>query len=71
MCSIDFQMPSDAKDPSFGSGRDKLSGKTFATPQEWTDYIGKCQQANFVTAESNPKAREQAVKDTWDFLRQG
>lgn len=68
LCSMDIRMPYGAKDPSFGPVQDKYSGMTFITPQEWNAYLPKCQQATYVTVESNIKAREQAVKDVLAFI---
>lgn len=69
LCSLDFRMPSGASDTTFGNGRDKYSGTTVKSPKEWSEYFPKCQQATYVTVESNPKAREAAVKDTLEFLQ--
>jgi dienelactone hydrolase len=68
LCSMDIRMPSGAQDPMFGPARDKYSGQTLTTVKEWDAYWPKCQQATYVTAESNPKARDQAVKDVLAFL---
>lgn len=68
LCSLDFKMPYGAGDPSFGTGRDKLSGATISSPREFGEYISKCQQATLVTVESNQRAREQAVNATIEFL---
>lgn len=69
-CSVDMRMPFGANDPSWGGpAHDRYSGKTINTLQEWNDYWPTCQQATYVTVESNPKVREQAVKDVIEFLR--
>ena len=67
-CSMDVRMPYGAADPKWRPAVDKYSGKSFPTPQEWSDYLPKCQQTSWTTVESNPKAREQAVRDAIEFL---
>ena len=71
LCSMDIRMPYGASDRSWHGATDKYSGKRFDTMKEWGDYLPKCQQVSWLTVESNAEARDQAIHDVLEFLKQG
>lgn len=68
-CAIDTVMPSRANDPApWGPAYNRATNQTLATPQERDAAIKQCAATLWITVESNPKAREQAVQDVLAFL---
>jgi len=68
-CAIDTIMPSRANDPApWGPAYNRTTNQTLTTPQERDAAIKQCAATLWITVESNPKAREQAVQDVLSFL---
>lgn len=62
-------MPSRANDPApWGPAYNRATNQTLSTPQERDAAIKECAATLWITVESNPKAREQAVQDVLAFL---
>lgn len=67
-CSLTIKMTIRPGDP-FEAFNHK-TGQQFASFQEWNDAVRQCGREKKISVESNPKAREQAVKDTLEFFGQ-
>ncbi len=69
-CAVDVIMPSGVHDVgSWGPGFNRATQKPLETPEERDAAVKQCGGYFWVTAESNTKAREQAVKDVLAFIQ--
>jgi dienelactone hydrolase len=69
-CAVDVIMPSGVHDVgSWGPGFNRATQKPLETPEERDAAVKQCEGYFWVTAESNAKAREQAVKDVLTFIQ--
>lgn len=68
-CALDVKMPAGVKDiHSWGPGFNRETGLFIETPEEFDAAVKKFEGKFWVTAESNPSAREQSVKDMLEFV---
>lgn len=68
-CAIDTVMPSSPKDAApWGPAFNRATNQALTTPQERDAAIKHCAATLWITVESNPQAREQAVQDVLEFL---
>lgn len=65
-CSLTIKMTIRPGDP-FEAFNHK-TGQQFASFKEWDAAVRQCGREKKISVESNPKAREQAVKDTLEFF---
>jgi dienelactone hydrolase len=70
-CALDVIMPSGISDvASWGPGFNRATQKPLETPEEHDAAVKQCAGTFWITAESNTKAREQAVKDVLAFIQE-
>lgn len=67
-CAVDVVMPSHAADRNWGPAFNRATKTTLATPPEWEAAVKECAGTFWITSATDSKAREQAVKDTLEFL---
>ncbi|MBL0089750.1 MAG: dienelactone hydrolase family protein [Ideonella sp.] len=65
-CSIEIHMSNDPREPF--KSRDYKTGEIYSNFQQWSDAIHKCETTKFITVQSSPVARKQAVQDVLDFF---
>jgi dienelactone hydrolase len=69
-CAVDVIMPSGVQDvSSWGPGFNRATQKSLDTPEEYDAAVKQCATTLWVTAESNTKARTQAVADVINFIK--
>lgn len=70
-CALDVIMPSGISDvASWGPGSNRATQKSLDTPEEHDAAVKQCAGTFWITAESDTKAREQAVKDVLAFIQE-
>ena len=67
-CAVDVTMPSHAADKNWGPAFNRATKATLATPPEWEAAVKECEGTFWVTIATDIKARDQAVKDTLEFM---
>ncbi|MDP2033943.1 MAG: dienelactone hydrolase family protein [Polaromonas sp.] len=67
-CAVDVVMPSHASDMNWGPAFNRATKTILSTPAESDAAVKECAGTFWVTIASDSKAREQAVKDTLEFL---
>lgn len=67
-CAVDVIMPSHASDKNWGPAFNRATKTTLTTPPEWEAAVKECEGTFWVTIATDVKAREQAVKDTLEFM---
>lgn len=67
-CDIDLNMPT-KHEQSWGNGFDRLAKKPLLIPADFSAAIKACEVVANVVAETNHKAREQAVSDVLAFIK--
>lgn len=65
-CSLTIKMSIRPGDPV--EAFDHKTGQVFASTQEWGEASRRCGREKKISVESNPRAREQAVKDVLEFF---
>ena len=65
-CSLTIKMTIRQGDPF--EAFDHKTGVQFSSSQQWNEAIRQCGREKQISVESNPRAREQAVKDVLQFI---
>lgn len=68
-CTLDVRMPTGPKDVVWGPGFNRATGMSIETPDEFDALVKACGTYELIKSESNPKSRDQAIKDMLEFLR--